>query len=439
MPRLAMLNSCQSAAGVAQDVFSSAGASLVRQIPAVVAMQFSISDGAAQTFAASFYQALAHNRGVDEAVRIGRIALSGWHADTLEWITPVLYMRSRETRLITLTSSATSTDSSRSAPVSEQRSLRTAQTRGTPAPLPAPAAQAPHHTATPTRVIAGPGTWTALSADCTLLAVTESRRLRLWSVQDGQCTLLWQHQKRLGGILGSVTDAQFSQDGTRLAVAHTEGADIWNAATGQKIVHVRDQDIVHGMAFSPDGTRLATESKWGLEIWDGATGVCLRKEMGSGRPRAYSPDGSRLAVFGYDKRWLEDADTGRHPLLLDIDKGIFLAAAFSPDGSRIAMVGERVEICDTATGQMSLRIEKIPPIFPEPDVSVYYVAFSPDGTRIATSQGRNTAVWDTATGQLRFVAHHTNLQKRQIVPVKFTPDGTSLITGAGLAVWELGG
>ena len=54
-------------------------------------------------FSRAFYQALVHNRGVDEAVRAGRIALTGWNPGTLEWVTPVLYLRSRDTRLFDLT------------------------------------------------------------------------------------------------------------------------------------------------------------------------------------------------------------------------------------------------------------------------------------------------------------------------------------------------
>jgi hypothetical protein len=98
-PRLVVLSTCQSAAGVGTDVFSSTAATLVRRTPAVVAMQFAITDAAAKAFSAAFYEALIHNRGVDEAVRSGRIALTGWHTDTLEWCTPVLYMRSRDTHL----------------------------------------------------------------------------------------------------------------------------------------------------------------------------------------------------------------------------------------------------------------------------------------------------------------------------------------------------
>lgn len=48
------------------------------------------------------------SRGVDEAVRAGRIALTGWNPDTLEWVTPVLYLRSRDSRLFDLTYPGTS-------------------------------------------------------------------------------------------------------------------------------------------------------------------------------------------------------------------------------------------------------------------------------------------------------------------------------------------
>ena len=110
-PRLVVLNSCQTGAGADADVFSSTAATLVRTAPAVVAMQFAVTDNAAAVFSRAFYQALVHNRGVDEAVRAGRIALTGWNPDTLEWVTPVLYLRSQDSRLFDFTDpAATSAD-----------------------------------------------------------------------------------------------------------------------------------------------------------------------------------------------------------------------------------------------------------------------------------------------------------------------------------------
>ena len=93
-PRLVVLNSCQSGAGSATDLFSGTAAALAHSgIRAVAAMQFSISDSAALAFARGFYAALAHGRGIDEAVRSGRIGILGLGRGTLEWVTPVLYLR----------------------------------------------------------------------------------------------------------------------------------------------------------------------------------------------------------------------------------------------------------------------------------------------------------------------------------------------------------
>jgi len=92
--QLVLLNSCAGGQSAADDLFSSTAATLVRTgVTAVVAMQFAVSDPAAKAFAAGFYQAIAHNHSIAEAVRIGRIGIRGTGEHTLEWITPVLYLR----------------------------------------------------------------------------------------------------------------------------------------------------------------------------------------------------------------------------------------------------------------------------------------------------------------------------------------------------------
>ena len=98
-PRLVVLNSCQSGAGGTTDLFSGTAAALAHSgIRAVAAMQFSISDTAAIEFARGFYTALAHGRGIDEAVRSGRIGILGLGRGTLEWVTPVPAAMEREER-----------------------------------------------------------------------------------------------------------------------------------------------------------------------------------------------------------------------------------------------------------------------------------------------------------------------------------------------------
>jgi len=96
--RLALLNSCEGARSSVRDAFSSTAATLVRRgVPAVVAMQYEITDRAAIAFARVFYRAVADGLPVDAAVAAGRTAVSMDSA--LEWGTPVLYMRSPDGRI----------------------------------------------------------------------------------------------------------------------------------------------------------------------------------------------------------------------------------------------------------------------------------------------------------------------------------------------------
>jgi hypothetical protein len=100
MPRLVLLNSCAGAAMGAKDLFSGTAAALVRGgVSAVAAMQYEISDLAAIAFSRGFYGALACGRAVDDAVSSGRVAIVGLNGRTLEWVTPVLYLRGRDSRL----------------------------------------------------------------------------------------------------------------------------------------------------------------------------------------------------------------------------------------------------------------------------------------------------------------------------------------------------
>ena len=114
MPRLVMLNSCSGAASGASDLPSGTAAALVRGgVSAVAAMQYEISDPAAVAFARGFYTAIAHGRGVDDAVSSGRVAILGISDRTLEWVTPVLYLRGHDTHLFSLLAPAEDTNRER--------------------------------------------------------------------------------------------------------------------------------------------------------------------------------------------------------------------------------------------------------------------------------------------------------------------------------------
>lgn len=94
--RLAVLNSCEGARNSRTDPFAGVAATLTRQgIPAVVAMQFEISDEAAITLAGELYTALAEGLPVDAAVAEARKAIY-LRTRSTEWATPVLYLRATD-------------------------------------------------------------------------------------------------------------------------------------------------------------------------------------------------------------------------------------------------------------------------------------------------------------------------------------------------------
>jgi CHAT domain len=94
--RLVFLNACKTATTSARsgvDPFAGIATALIQAgVPAVVAMQFPISDQAAVAFSETFYQSIAKGDPVDVAMAEGRKKL--WRLD--EWATPVLFLRSKD-------------------------------------------------------------------------------------------------------------------------------------------------------------------------------------------------------------------------------------------------------------------------------------------------------------------------------------------------------
>ena len=98
--RLVLLNACNTArlgGGPGRDPFAGVASALVMAgVPAVVAMQFPISDRAAVEFSSAFYPRLVEGFPADAAVAEARKAIRMADPESWEWATPVLFMRSRD-------------------------------------------------------------------------------------------------------------------------------------------------------------------------------------------------------------------------------------------------------------------------------------------------------------------------------------------------------
>lgn len=101
--RLVVLNACRTAQvagspGVAP--YGTLGTALsLAGVPAVVAMQYSISDSGAILFSKTFYQTLASGAPVDLAVGLARRELYASKYPAIEWAVPVLFLRSPDGRI----------------------------------------------------------------------------------------------------------------------------------------------------------------------------------------------------------------------------------------------------------------------------------------------------------------------------------------------------
>jgi hypothetical protein len=92
--RLVVLNCCEGGRTSASERFSGPAQSLIQQgIPAIIAMQFEISDEGAVAFARVFYESLADGCPVDAALGEARTAMFA-QRDDIDFGAPVLYMRS---------------------------------------------------------------------------------------------------------------------------------------------------------------------------------------------------------------------------------------------------------------------------------------------------------------------------------------------------------
>jgi WD40 repeat protein/serine/threonine protein kinase len=205
---------------------------------------------------------------------------------------------------------------------------------------------------------------------------------------------------------------------------------------------------VTSVAFSPDGSEIMTGTDVGAALfWNVETGQRTGELGGptvdSGRV-VFAPDGARVAGASMADgrvriRSRETGDLIPGGLVPDA-RSHAAAVAYSPDGTRLATAyaDGTVRMWDTVANRALSDISGSIPGLPVPIKSFTSIAFSRDGKRIAVGAGDGTVlVWNAETGEsIAVLRGHDS----GVTSVAFSSESSRLVSAAydkTVRIWDL--
>lgn len=217
------------------------------------------------------------------------------------------------------------------------------------------------------------------------------------------------------------------------ALSNAETDTMLRRAVGASLVRARYEghtgEVVSVAQSDTDGPLLSAGLDGSVRLWARGGGELRTLRTEDGLPVAAAIDGGGQAIAAVTdtgQLWIWNADTGEVRATVDAHQGSRSSdVSFSADGSRIVTSSEQgmVEIFDAETGEPVLEVLN------DPDTIVDSVSFSPDGSQLVMSGPRAwvASVWDAQTGKpIRELIGHTSW----VTDVAFSPDGTRIATAS---------
>lgn len=249
---------------------------------------------------------------------------------------------------------------------------------------------------------------------------------------------------------GGVTSLALSPDGKLLAIGSNQGdVTLWHMSDQQMVQQFQVHTLpITSLSFSPDGRRLATAGYapmiivWDLidldrGLWQITKAYTMMMEVPFlGGHVVFHPDGNRLAASGVDGRiHIWDCSTGEclH-ILQGHQQQMVYSLAFSPDGTMLASGVLTFAAKDGGDEQVTLRLWHVTDkqITPAMELSnapltFFSIVFSPDGRLlISGSDDWIARIWDVTTGHLCLSLDDG---ASTIFVTAVAPDGTLVATG----------
>ena len=261
------------------------------------------------------------------------------------------------------------------------------------------------------------------------------------------------------GHTASIKTVAFSADSSMLVSAANNGqVQIWDVKTGQQLPspQITHYDTTIASTFSRDATLFASHGADTLIESDGTSIIPHQKTwlwtlpIGDERltltekvnALAISPDNKILATSNTDLTRLWDIKTGTELFQLDAQQFFTdVVVAFSPDGTTLATGGEHgtVQLWNVNTGDKLAELNNV--VF-GPIGTPKFLAFSPDGSILAVKDAVYTYLWDMKTRKKRNIALTDEIKLIDLFT--FSPDGKILLTtnwryelGSQIHLWDI--
>jgi WD40 repeat protein/serine/threonine protein kinase len=231
----------------------------------------------------------------------------------------------------------------------------------------------------------------------------EDRQVVVWDADTGEQVNVFRGHTR------EILELAWSSDNRHLASRDAAAVKVWD------IVLSRDSSVIwadfgpiKAITWSPDGSQIASASeKEGIRLWDAATGKATGRvgPRGNSHGITWGTSGRMMSRdWGTSTATIWDPDTGHKVFCHDVRELGWVA--LSPDGKSLAMIVRleadpgpprartvevgNIEVRNAATGEVRCRFKE--------DVNFRSnIAWSPDGSRLATTEQGGIVLWDVKT------------------------------------------